>query len=79
MKKTSVIDLLGVLRTVGYASALLAAAVAIGVWLLGMQWPVARLFATALTPWILSGLMLAWVCGVSRWFVRRMNFVSPQE
>ncbi|MEG3191176.1 hypothetical protein [Lysobacter sp. D1-1-M9] len=79
MKKTSVIDLLGVLRTVGYAIALLAAAVAVGVWLLGMQWPVARLFAAALAPWVLSGLMLAWVGGVSRWFVRRMSFESPQE
>lgn len=80
MKRTSVLDFLGVVRIVGYSLALVAVLVIVALFLLSfLQSRLAWVFATPFTVMALSGLLVAWVAGLSRVFVRRMRFTSPQE
>ncbi len=79
MKRTSVLDFLGVARILGYSLALVAAAVAVALYLLGFRLPVLRVFAPELAGPILLGLAVAWVAGLSRVFARRMRFATPQD
>jgi len=79
MKRTSVLDFLGVVRIVGYALALVAALVIAALYLLGTLLPVVRFLATPFTGLVMTGLIIAWVAGLSRVFTRRMRFAGPQE
>lgn len=80
MKRTSVLDFLGVVRVAGYALALVMVLIALAVYLLTWAVPALRLFALpVLVGPILFGLVIAWVAGLSRVLVRRMHFASPQD
>ena len=79
MKRTSVLDFLGVVRVVGYSMALVAALIVAALYLIGLQLQVGRLMAAPFTGLIMMGLLVAWVAGLSRVFVRRMHFAGPQE
>jgi hypothetical protein len=80
MRRSSVVDFLGIVRVVGYAIALVAAMAAGVFWLAGIWLPAIRMIvAPGFALWILSGLLIAWTAGLSRILVRRMRFQSPQE
>ena len=78
MKQSAVIDFLGVIRAVGYAVALLAAAVFAVSWLGGYFLPILRFGATSMAGPVFLGLLVAWIGGLSRVLVRRMRFESAQ-
>lgn len=78
MKQASVIDFFGVIRVVGYAVALLAAAVCGVMWLGSYLQPVFRIAASSMIGPIFLGLLVAWIAGLSRVLVRRMRFESVQ-
>lgn len=78
MQRTTVIDFFGVIRIVGYALALLAAAVFGVLWVAGYLTPLFRFAATSMAGPIVMGLLVAWIAGLSRALVRRMRFESPQ-
>lgn len=78
MKQTTVIDFFGVIRVVGYAVALLGAAVLAVMWLAGYFLPILRFGATSMAGPIFLGLLVAWIGGLSRILVRRMRFESVQ-
>lgn len=79
MKRTSVLDFLGVMRIVGYSLALVAALIVVALYLAGLQMQVSRVLAAPFTGLVAMGLLVAWVAALSRLFVRRMRFASPQE
>lgn len=79
MKRTSVLDFLGVARILGYSTALVGAAIATVLYLLGTQLGLTRFIASAFAGPILLGLLVAWITGLSRVLVRRMHFASPQD
>ena len=79
MKRSSVLDFLGVVRIVGYALALVAALVIAALYLLGTQLPAVRFLAAPFTGLVVTGLIIAWVAGLSRVFTRRMRFAGSQE
>lgn len=79
MKRTSVLDFLGVVRIVGYSLALVAVLVMVALYLIGNWWPRAGFFMAPFLGPVIAGLLLAWIAGLSRVFVRRMRFTSPQE
>ena len=80
MERHHVVNLLGVTRCVGYALALVAAAVAIALLVLapfiGLPHHV---FAAPLMLTVLAGLMVAWMGGLSRLLVRRMTFETGTD
>ena len=78
MKQTTVIDFFGIIRVVGYALALLAVAVFGVLWLGGYFLPGLRFAAPSMAGPIFTGLLVAWIAGLSRVLVRRMRFESPQ-
>ncbi len=79
MKRTSVLDLLGVIRIVGYSLALVAALIAVALYFAGLRLPLVGIFATPFVGSIILGLLVAWITGLSRVLVRRMHFASPQD
>lgn len=80
MKRTSVLDFLGVARVAGYALALVAMLIALALFLLSHAWPLLRFgVIPAMAGPILAGLVVAWVAGLSRVLVRRMHFASLQD
>jgi len=80
MKRTSVLDLLGVVRIVGYSLALVAVLALVALYLLSfLQSRLAWAFATPFTAMVLCGLLIAWVAALSRVFVRRMHFAGLQD
>jgi hypothetical protein len=79
MKRTSVLDFLGVVRVVGYSLALVAALIVVVLYLVGLRLPLVSVFAAPFVGSIVLGLLVAWIAGLSRVFVRRMHFASPQD
>lgn len=79
MKRTSVLDFLGVVRIVGYSLALVAALAIGALYLLGTQLPALRFLAAPFTGMVVAGLLVAWVAGLSRVLTRRMHFAGAQE
>lgn len=78
MQRTKVIDFFGILRIGGYAAALLAAAIFLAMWLAGHFMPLLHFTAMSMAGPMAMGLLVAWFAGLSRVFVRRMRFESPQ-
>lgn len=79
MKRTSVLDFLGVVRIVGYLLAIVPALIAVVLYLIGHWWPLTGFLVAPFIGPVIVGLLLAWITGLSRVFVRRMHFASPQD
>jgi len=79
MKRTSVLDFLGVARILGYSLALVSGAIAVLLYLSEPLLGLSRLFLPTLTRPIMVGLVVAWVTSLARVLVRRMHFASPQD
>src|SRR3546814_18727626 len=77
MKRTSVLDFLGVVRIVGYSLAIVPALIAVVLYLLGHWWPLAGFIVAPFLGPVIAGLLVAWIAWLSRMLVRRMHFASP--
>src|SRR3546814_20018049 len=79
MKRTSVLDFLGVVRIVGYSLAIVPALIAVVLYLIGHWWPLAGFIVAPFLGPVIAGLLVAWIAWLSRMLVRRMHFHSPQD
>ncbi|HEY9541625.1 MAG TPA: hypothetical protein VIR05_08320 [Luteimonas sp.] len=79
MKRTSVLDFLGVVRIVGYSLAIVPALIAVVLYLIGHWWPLAGFIVAPFLGPVIAGLLVAWIAWLSRMLVRRMHFASPQD
>src|SRR3546814_12574553 len=79
MKRTSVLDFLGVVRIVGYSLAIVPALIAVVLYLIGYWWPLAGFIVGPFLGPVIAGLLVAWIAWLSRMLVRRMHFASPQD
>ncbi|OHE83357.1 MAG: hypothetical protein A2579_00495 [Lysobacterales bacterium RIFOXYD1_FULL_69_11] len=80
MKQHDVINFLGVSRCVGYAAALIAAALTLGLLLLAPVLGLPRdVLVPSLVQVVMGGLALAWIAALTRWLVRRMTFETAGE
>jgi len=79
MKRTSVLDFLGVARILGYSLAVVTGAIVVLLYLSEPLLGLSRLFLSTLAGPILVGLLVAWITSLSRVLVRRMHFASPQD
>src|SRR3546814_20515414 len=79
MKRTSVLDFLGVVRIVGYSLAIVPALIAVVLYLIGHWWPLAGFIVGPFLGPVIAGLLVAWIAWLSRMLVPRMHFASPQD
>ncbi|GAA3917863.1 hypothetical protein [Luteimonas lutimaris] len=79
MKRTSVLDFLGVARILGYSLAVVVGAIVVLLYLSEPLLGMSRPFVSTLAGPILLGLVVAWVTSLARVLVRRMRFASPQD
>lgn len=81
MKQHDVLNLLGVMQRVGYAMALVSAAIVVAGFLLTLVTTQVSTVALSvpLVVLVAAGLLLAWVCAASRTLVRRMHFETACE
>ena len=81
MKQHDVLNLLGVVQRVGYAMALVSAAIVVAGFLLTLVTTQVSTVALSvpLVVLVAAGLVLAWVCAASRALVRRMHFETARE
>src|SRR3546814_12131722 len=79
MKRTSVLDFLGVVRIVGYSLAIVPALIAVVLYLIGHWWPLAGFIVAPFLGPVIAGLLVAWIAWLSRMLVRRMPFASRSE
>src|SRR3546814_19892087 len=79
MKRTSVLDFLGVVRIVGYSLAIVPALIAVVLYLIGYWWPLAGFIVGPFLGPVIAGLPVAWIAWLSRMLVRRMHFARPQD
>src|SRR3546814_11634709 len=79
MKRTSVLDFLGVVRIVGYSLAIVPALIAVVLYLIGHWWPLAGFIVAPFLGPVIAGLLVAWIAWLSRMLVRRMHFASPER
>src|SRR3546814_1019631 len=73
MKRTSVLDFLGVVRIVGYSLAIVPALIAVVLYLIGHWWPLAGFIVAPFLGPVIAGLLVAWIAWLSRMLVRRMR------
>src|SRR3546814_19095409 len=77
MKRTSVLDFLGVVRIVGYSLAIVPALIAVVLYLIGHWLPLAASIVAPFLGPVIAGLLVAWIAWLSRMHVRRMHFPRP--
>src|SRR3546814_16480192 len=77
MKRTSVLDFLGVVRIVGYSLAIVPALIAVVLYLIGHWWPLAGFIVAPFLGPVIAGLLVAGIAWLSRMLVRRLHFASP--
>src|SRR3546814_3188009 len=66
MKRTSVLDFLGVVRIVGYSLAIVPALIAVVLYLIGHWWPLAGFIVAPFLGPVIAGLLVAWIAWLSR-------------
>src|SRR3546814_20856748 len=79
MKRTSVLDFLGVVRIVGYSLAIVPALIAVVLYLIGHWWPLAGFIVAPFLGPVLAGLLVAWIAWLSRLLVRPMHFARTPD